>query len=341
MMRLFRRILTIISIFGLGLLALLIFNPRKYDVLPFEERPNTEYWKLPTGSVIGYQKIEGDSSETKAPIIYLHGGPGGMITDRTIELLRPLSKTGHDLYLYDQIGSGHSERLDHIEEYSVQRHKNDLAAIVNNLKAEKVILLGQSWGAMLAMEYVADHPEKIEKLVFTGPGPILPIQAGLARVKAPDSLQLQRPKFSNREGNKKANNLRSKFIRFCALRFGKKLSSDQEADLFFTYLNNELSKSTQCDPKDIPASKGGRGYYSHIMTVKSFREVKDQRSKLQGLAIPTLLIKGQCDNQPWGVGEEYLKLFPEAELEIIEGAGHIIEIEHQEELLEIITAFLK
>ena len=53
-----------------------------------------------------------------------------MITDATIEALLPLSKQGHDLYFYDQIGSGHSARLNNISEYTVQRHLADLKAII-------------------------------------------------------------------------------------------------------------------------------------------------------------------------------------------------------------------
>jgi pimeloyl-ACP methyl ester carboxylesterase len=51
-----------------------------------------------------------------------------------------------DVYLYDQIGSGWSDRLDDIRQYTALRHKKDLEAIVQAIGAEKVILIGQSWG---------------------------------------------------------------------------------------------------------------------------------------------------------------------------------------------------
>ncbi|MEO0340078.1 MAG: alpha/beta hydrolase [Bacteroidota bacterium] len=334
------KILIYTCLLGFLFLLSILFIPRSYKVAQFTERPNTEYWKLSTGSTIGYQKLAATTTSNNAPIIYLHGGPGGIITDQTIAMLRTLTTYGFDVYLYDQLGSGHSSRLDNIEGYTVERHRQDLAAIIEKIQAEKVILFGQSWGALLAMEFLADHPDKVEKLVFTGPGPILPINSALSKKQSPDSLNLKTPKFSNQEGNRKAYNLRAKFLQYCAVTFGKKMSSDQEADNFFTYLNNELKKSTQCDPINIEPAGGGGGYYAHVMTVKSFRYTKDKRHKIKGLTIPTLIIKGQCDNQKWGFAEEYLQLLPNAELKIIEGAGHVVDEEHQEVYIETIRTFL-
>ncbi|MEL7121343.1 MAG: alpha/beta hydrolase [Bacteroidota bacterium] len=323
-----------VSLFLIGLILI----PRKYNVSQFEKRSDTQYWELHTGSTIGYQRLIGDSTTNTTPIIYLHGGPGGRITNETIELLKPLN---HDIYLYDQIGSGHSERLKDITEYTVDRHTKDLEAIIEVIQTPKVILMGQSWGALLAMEYVAKHPDKVEKLIFTGPGPILPFKTELTKIESPDSLNLKSPQYSNAQGNQAAYNLRTKFLFYGAALFGKKMSTDKEADNFFTYLNTQLNKSTKCDPADAKPSNGGGGYYVHVMTVRSFQEVKDKRAQVDGLEIPTLIIKGQCDNQKWGFTQEYLKLLPNSKLEIIEGAGHIIGKEHQEEYLQVVNAFLK
>ena len=193
-------------------LAGLCFIPGTYVVLPFKERVNTQYWELSTGSRIGYTKIEGAVEEKRNPVIYLHGGPGGMIKDKAIEALKPLASLGFELYFYDQIGSGHSKRLDNIAEYSVVRHLLDLEEIIKTIGAEKVILIAHSWGTMLAMQYAQKHPDKLEKMVFDGPGPLLPINRSLINDVPPDSLHLREPAFSNKDGNNKAYNLRSKLI---------------------------------------------------------------------------------------------------------------------------------
>lgn len=325
---------------GISVFSFFLFVPKQYEVLKFKERPNTKYWNLSTGSKIGYTFIEGNSSKERSPIIYLHGGPGGQITDAIIDFYRPLAEEGHDLYFYDQIGSGQSERLENIEEYSVNRHQKDLVEIIEKIDSEKVILFGQSWGAMLAMEYFSDYKDEVERLILTGPGPILPINFSLSKLKTPDSLNLKKPKYSNQEANAKVYTIRSKMMRYFASVFKKKLTSDQEADDFFTQLNSELKRSTICDGSIVKPSEGGGGYYAHVMTAKSFYQQKDKRSKIKDSQIPTLIIKGQCDNQNWGFTNEYLDLLPNVRLEIVEGAGHSMVKENQKIYLDLIIEFM-
>ena len=319
-----------------------ILFPRTYDVEAFEKRDGTAYWELDTGSKIGYTKISASTSVSsqKYPILYLHGGPGGRVHDKVIETLKPLSNLGHDLYFYDQVGSGHSQRLSDISEYSVERHKNDLRAIVSQTGSDKVILIAHSWGCLLAVNYLEDYSETVERIVFSGPGPILPIRRQLRNVEAPDSLNLIEPEFSNREGNKKANNLKSWWVQKWAYIVNSKLASDAEMDDFFTHLNQELSKSTDCTPGPTERYKGGGGYYSHIMTVKSFYHMRDNRDKLKNVHTPILLLRGQCDNQKWGFAKEYVDLFSNASLKIIEGVGHDILSRKGDEYYQLIKAFL-
>lgn len=110
--------LSLIFIIGVGLFLV----PINYDVEPFKEIINTEYWTLRDGSKIGYTKIESTNTCYENPIIYLHGGPGGNIKDEIIEAYETINSKEQDIYFYDQIGSGHSDRLEHVEEYTVNRH---------------------------------------------------------------------------------------------------------------------------------------------------------------------------------------------------------------------------
>ncbi|MEL7533263.1 MAG: alpha/beta hydrolase [Bacteroidota bacterium] len=307
----------------------------------FQARADVQYWDLQSGAKIGYFFLAGEGQSDKAPIIYLHGGPGGMIKESTIELLRPLSKQGFDIYLYDQIGSGHSSRLADISQYTVKRHQQELAEIIDLIAAERVILFAHSWGTMLATEFYSEHPEKVEKMIFSGPGPILPIKQQLKNIAAPDSLNLIAPQYSNQQANQNTYNLRSRFVDLWANIFQAKLASDEEADQFFTLLNGQLSQSTTCNGAEKITYEGGGGYYAHLMTVRSFYQVQNKRDRLRGNPLPLLLLKAQCDNQKWGYTQEYLELFPQAALHIISSAGHQMEASRQADYMEIIGAFLK
>ncbi len=335
-----KQIMLLLTTLGIVILLSTLLFPRSYNAAPFIARNSTQYWDLETVSHIGYTKIASAATEKKNPILYLHGGPGGTVSDETIEALRPLSELGHDLFFYDQIGSGHSNRLNDIGEYTVKRHQQDLHEIVLKTGHKKVILIGHSWGAMLAINYLQDYAESVDRIILSGPGPILPINKSINNTIAPDSLLLRNPAYSNAEGNKKAYNLRSKLIRKWALRFNSKLASDNEADAFFTHLNQELNKSTECEWKGNKKYRGGSGYYSHIMTIKSFSTVADKRAELKKLATPILLIRGQCDNQQWGYTKEYMDIFPNSRLEIIKDAGHNIISSNKERYYNLIRDFL-
>jgi proline iminopeptidase len=317
-----------------------IFYPRSYNVPQIQKRESTQFWELSTGSKIGYTLVLAKGQKKPYPIIYLHGGPGGHVSDRDIKILSPLSDDGYDLYLYDQIGSGQSARLENINEYTVDRHVKDLGEIIKKTGSEKVIFIGQSWGAVLAVLFTADNPNRVEKLILTNPGPIYPVNKELINIKAPDSLHLREPYYSNNQGNETANNLRIKAITFWATAFHKKLASDREADNFSTYLSSEVDKSTVCDTAKILKAEAGGGFYASLMTFKNLGQLQDPRPKIKNSNIPILVMKGQCDNQKWGFTNEYLELFTNHSFSVIPNAGHFILVEQPEIYLKRIEEFL-
>jgi len=335
-----RVVLGLLSILLITLLGLL-FIPRSYDVPTFQERAGTQYWDLSTGSRIGYIHLKSSSVQKRPPIIYLHGGPGGIIKDEVIRTLHPLADQGHDVYLYDQVGSGHSRRLSDIGEYTIDRHVLDLEAIIGLIGAEQVILIGHSWGAVLATQYAVDFPDQLARIVLDGPGPLFPINRSLASIAPPDSLNLQSPAFTNRDGNRKAYNWRAKTIAKLAVLGGIKVASDREADRFFTYLNGELNKSTVCAGDKPPLPTSGGGYYAHLMTLKSLQSIRDSRAALKELDSPVLLIRGQCDNQNWGFIQEYLQLLPNVKFEIIPNSGHAVIHAQPDMYLVVLQSFLE
>jgi proline iminopeptidase len=326
---------------GIILIFLLeIFYPRTYPVPTFNSRKGTQYWVLPDGSRIGYMFIPAKQNKKPCPIIYLHGGPGGHITDLDIKTFSSLALDGFDVYLYDQIGSGQSERLKNIRGYTVDRHIGDLNEIISKVNSDKVILIGQSWGAILATLFAADYPAKVAKIILASAGPIFPVHPGIDSLHAPDSLHLRNPVFSNAAGNKKANNIRTRAMSFFCTKLGIKIASDAEADEFATYLSYEVNKSTVCDTSKGLAKDAGSGFYAGTMTFSSLLQCKDPRQKISSLKIPVLVMKGQCDNQKWGYAEEYLRMFQNSEFALIPNAGHFISVEQPELFIRTMEKFL-
>jgi proline iminopeptidase len=318
-----------------------VFWPRHYAVQSREREINSTFWHLSTGSTIGYTCISSTSKESQAyPIIYLHGGPGGAISKRVIDDLKPLSDDGFDVYFYDQIGSGASSRLSDISEYTVQRQVDDLNEIITKINSGKVTLVGQSWGSVLAAAYLSKHPERIDKIIFTSPGPIYPINKAEINIPAPDSFRLRAPFYTNKAANESSTNIRIKAITFFAIHFGIKIASDIEVDEYADFLDSKAYKSALCDTSVNLENRGINGFFASIMTYKNILLMKDFREKIKGINIPVLILKGQCDNQTWGATNEYLSLFPNHKFVLIPNAGHFINVEQHEMYIREIKSFL-
>lgn len=318
-----------------------VFWPRHYNVQSGKKQIISTFWQLSTGSVIGYTYLSSTSKERQAyPVIYLHGGPGGAVSRRVIDDLKPLNDDGFDLYFYDQVGSGSSGRLTDISGYTVQRHADDLDEIITKINSDKVILIGQSWGSVLAAVYLSKHPEKIAKIIFTSPGPIYPINNAEINIPAPDSFGLRAPLYTNKAATESSTNTRIKAITFFATRFGTKIASDKEVDEYADFLDSKAYKSALCDTSINLADRGGNGFFASILTYKSIILMKDFREIIKGINLPVLILKGQCDNQPWGATNEYLNLFPNHKFVLIPNAGHFINVEQHEVYIREIKTFL-
>ncbi|RVU25553.1 alpha/beta fold hydrolase [Sandaracinomonas limnophila] len=106
---------------------------------------------------------------TGTPVILLSGGPG-LNPDYVYPIHEFLSKNFRSIILH-QRGTGKTimPKIDSTT-LSLEKYIEDLEALRSELKLKKLILIGQSWGGMLSMEYCAQNPEKVEKLVFVGSG---------------------------------------------------------------------------------------------------------------------------------------------------------------------------
>ncbi len=314
--------------------------PSRQDTPSPKPRASTEYWQLKTGSKIAYTHVKAQGEPKPYPVIYLHGGPGGYVHSKVIDVLGRLSEDGYDVYLYDQVGSGFSGRLDEVNEYTAARHQRDLEAIVEELKAPKVILVGQSWGGALATLFAADNPTKVEKLIFTCPGAMKPVEDSVEHLPAPEALHLKEPLDVNQETIWFALKPRYVAIRLWAFA-GVKLASDDEADSYLNAMATQFTKGLVADPSHVATEEGGGGGYSNIKTPPSYRKLADPRLKLRDTAIRALVMKGQYDNIPWGNTHEYQEVFKNNELKIIENAGHDMYLDKPAEYVEAMRAFLR
>lgn len=112
-----------------------------------------------------YYRLFGAGPET---LMCLHGGPGG--DHRGLERLGELAGDGLQVLLYDQLGSGKSDRPDDASLWNVGRFVEEVEAVRTTLDLGRVHLLGQSWGGMLGLQYAVDHPEGLTSLILSNTG---------------------------------------------------------------------------------------------------------------------------------------------------------------------------
>ena len=126
-----------------------------------------------------------------APLVVLHGGPGA---DHTYFLpwLLPLART-HRLVFIDERGSGQSERLQDVSQYTVENMADDVEAVRVALNLGKIDLLGHSCGGVLAEAYALKYQENLNHLILNSTfASTRAMNAVLAREKAglpPDKLK--------------------------------------------------------------------------------------------------------------------------------------------------------
>lgn len=99
------------------------------------------------------------------PILYLHGGPGDGCSQGSKRLFDPLR---HRVILLDQRGSGLSTPYASTEANTTQLLINDIELIRNKFEIEKFVLVGRSWGCVLALCYAIDHPNRVKQIVTGG-----------------------------------------------------------------------------------------------------------------------------------------------------------------------------
>ncbi len=78
----------------------------------------------------------------------------------------------YQVFAYDLRGRGDSDKPE--DGYSVPIHAADLAALVEELGLERPILIGHSLGALIALYFAAQYPDKLSKLVLVDAGTPLP-----------------------------------------------------------------------------------------------------------------------------------------------------------------------
>jgi proline-specific peptidase len=115
------------------------------------------------GYDVWYRIVGEADAPGRLPILVLHGGPGA--THQYLEPLADLARSGRRVIFYDQIGCGRSGRPTDPAFYSAELFIDELSTVRRELGLDRVHLLGQSWGGMLAMQYAIGQPAGLASII--------------------------------------------------------------------------------------------------------------------------------------------------------------------------------
>ena len=100
-----------------------------------------------------------------APVVVLHGGPGGGCSPA---MRRYFDPEHYRIVLFDQRGCGRSRPHASVEANTTWHLVSDIEKIRETLGIDGWVVFGGSWGATLALIYAQSHPSRVRHLVLRG-----------------------------------------------------------------------------------------------------------------------------------------------------------------------------
>ncbi|WP_433243183.1 alpha/beta fold hydrolase [Streptosporangium sp. CA-135522] len=317
--------------------AFTVFRPMPR--IPLAPPPvGVAFWDLPTGSRIAYVAVRA-AHPRATPVIFLHGGPGTP-GEGVPDAGRALAALGFDVYAYDQVGAGRSTRLADVTGYTVARQVADLEAIRHLLGADKLILVGRSWGGSLTARYLAAHPEHVAKAVFVSPGPLW---EGAYPGHDTGDPWSRLPPSQTRLRDELAGTPRMivhSVLMSVDPNAAHALVPDDEADPWFRRVMLTGKDATRCPGSPpAPVHDNRPGFYVNQLTSADAERAADPRPALRAVEVPVLILRGECDYLKPEVAEDYRRTLRGSTLVRLAGAGHSITTE-QPRYLPLLRDFL-
>ena len=116
------------------------------------------------------------------PLLAVHGGPG--LPHNYISSLARLADE-REVIFWDQLGCGNSESPANDELWTMERSVSEMDAVVRALGLDRFHIFGNSWGGMLAQQYVLDVSSGAASLTISNSTPSIPrFAANVVRLKA-------------------------------------------------------------------------------------------------------------------------------------------------------------
>ncbi len=286
-------------------------------VAPLCENIDVEKAKIDIGGCELYCEQEGEGM----PLVLLHGGPGA--THHYFHPYFGRARNFARVIYYDQRGCGLSD-YEKGDGYTVDQAADDLEALREALGVDRWVVLGSSYGGLLAQHYARRYPDHLAGLVLVGASPGLPGGAGRSR---------QNDFISPEEGR-----------RISEIRRDRSLTTAQR--IYNAFLNGDWKRQNFYKPSKERIARIALYEWVHdsnfnaIMS-RSVRGV-DVEGVFEKCPIPTLIVEGRWD-MTWNEQKAGLieRNHPGAKMIILEKSAHYPFEDEPEKFFKELKKFMK
>jgi pimeloyl-ACP methyl ester carboxylesterase len=261
---------------------------------------------------------------TGAPVLMVHGDPSWGYLWRAF--VAPLSDHCR-MILPDHLGMGKSGLPPCPPPHRLGHHVKNLESLLLKLDLQEVTLVVHDWGGPIGLGVATRHPERIARLVLMNtwahahwPGAPFPRIVELIRSPRGERFVLEKNGWVE-----------------AALRGGTSRPERLDRTVLDAYLapypTPESRQVLLSFSRDIPVVEGDASFAELRRTEQALTVFRDR---------PVLLLWGLQDPVlPPNVLDRWRETFPHAEVCAIESAGHFLQEDAPEQVLECLAAFLR
>jgi len=274
------------------------------------------------GRMLAYRRVG------SGPILVCHGGgPGfsGLYLQDLAGLDRRL-----ELILLDPRGTGASDRPADPRAYAIEDYSNDVDELREHLGLERINLLGHSHGGVIAMDYAARFPDRVDRLILASTLARF-AQEQVDAMKAAMATKASEPWYDDARAALEAEQ-NGEFEADAEL--GE--LAIREFPLYFATYGDAEHAYLESLRDDVPNADTLRYFNQEVF------ETYDLRPQLEQITAPTLVVTGELDFITGPVcANEIEQSLRDVRKVLIPGSGHFVFVEAPEAFRRAVLDFLE
>lgn len=277
----------------------------------------TEGYKTINGVEIYFKTIG-----TGTPLLVVHGGPG-LAHNYLYSYFSELSDQ-YQLIFYDQRANGLSSGDDDEKNITMFNMVEDIEELRQSFNIDKLNLIGQSFGGLIAMSYAVKYPEHMCSLLILESATANPE----SEITFEESLQNRMSPEDKKELSQLEEQLGSSLdraeimIKYFSILFKYYFFDESKASLLsMDYLTDDMVRKLFLSGRLIEADP-------------------ELLNSLSVISCPTLIIHGDYDPIPVEDITLIQREIKDSELHVLKDCGHFAHIEKNKQYFTIIREFL-